>query len=1371
MRLRFWLFTFVLFGYVLASKGDLNTATFLEIAKTPVVNATPSLSGAKPFDVLNGDFSGAGLGQVSATTNSDIESPGGAVGTPPTNFDFSTGTLTGWTGAGSTVQSGGPGGSYGLVSSGTLVSSAFTIDSSADFLTLEVSTSGQYAYEISILYGPTYSSKSTRNFGCIGTCSSGWHTTELDAAGHRGESVKIEVKKTLYSNISVDDVGIGTSIAPGWFPSQGLQMTVGTGGPTGDYLQLSGTTNNVVSAPIAVDANAQNMSIDVQLVSGVAALEVLSGPTFGTATQLEAYSSVGGWSTKTYGITQYAGETIKLRMKTTVSTTVRWDNAGLFYNVIPGWTVSGDSPAVLGSASADNVYSSEFTLPAGNSQFRICGDFPAAFNGAGVPVGTQIYVWWGDLYLGGFGLGLGDPPAYKEEIFLVPNEVETTARFRFWLTSAATPVRPSVECVERLDGPCGPTMVAMEGEPVEDTCKDTSADSGDPVDVITGNYHHQNTDLSVPGKGVPLTFTRTYSAQALRGTSLGAPLGEKWTHNWQTTLDHLASGPVVIRLPGGTKLFFTKPGSTWVSKPGVEASLVENGGGDWTLTTKQQLQYNFSSAGKLTSVVDRNGYSTSLAYDGNGRLSTITDPGSRTLTLAYNGNDQIETVTDSLGRVVTYGYTGTDLTSVTDVNGGVTSYEYSGHLLTKGTDSNDHDFVRNTYDGFARVVSQLNAYGGQTTFEYSTPGDGATTLTDARGKETTYYFDTSYRITDIVDHDGNTTSFAWDSDNNRTCVTDPLGHKIGFTYDGAGNVTHVIDADNTDENCDLKSAGLQWTYTYTGMNDVDLATDPEDRETDYVYDGNGNLTQVARKDDSSVTKLLTCFTVPSSGSNKGLVTEIIESTNLSSCSGNTRLLEYDAYGNVTGVVDPRFSSAGSPPKAQMTYDLAGRTLTQTNENGHTTTYTYDARGMTLTVEDELSNTTTNTYDDKGLLLEVEDPNLNVTSYTYDAADRLISVEDAEGGVTTYTYDAVGNRTAVTDANRQPSSAAESGADCGANGTGDGVDDDSDGKADDGCPSTIYTYDNLNNLASEIDALGNIRSYDYDAASRLYTRTDARGLVTTYGYDNRNNLTAIDYPSGTPDVTYDYDAAGMRIQMIDGTGTTDYDYDALDRLTSVTFPGSRVVGYSYDNVGNRESITYPGGSDSVDYAYDEANNLVSVTDWNSHETTYDYDNAGMLQTATLPNGIISSYGYDNADRLTGITHMLGASTVRSVGYTLDNAGMRTQRVDGLGTHTYSYDNVYRLTGVTYPPVASEPSTTPPSFADKSGHGGSSGTSVTVPAPTELEDGDVLIALLYIEQNDEPITPPSGWTLKEMVENDHTTNPFRLYVYWKRADNEP
>jgi RHS repeat-associated protein len=400
----------------------------------------------------------------------------------------------------------------------------------------------------------------------------------------------------------------------------------------------------------------------------------------------------------------------------------------------------------------------------------------------------------------------------------------------------------------------------------------------------------------------------------------------------------------------------------------------------------------------------------------------------------------------------------------------------------------------------------------------------------------------------------------------------------------------------------------------------------------------------------------------------------------------------------------------------MSYDDGGRRLTVTNELGHTTTSTYDDQNNILTAEDELGNKTTNTYDAKGNLKTVVEANREVSGtaesggscgsagtgdgadndsdtvvddgcpnviYSYDDADRLIAVIDAIGNTTTYGYDANGNRTSVTNANRQTVGTAESGSSCGASGTGNDTDEDSDGTKDDGCPSVLYTYNNLNGLASEKDALGLTRSYAYDAASRLTTRTDAKSQQTTYGYNNRNDLTSIDYPSGTTDVSFQYDAARNRTQMIDATGTTTYSFDAVNRLSSVTFPGSRTVSYGYSNSGNRSSMTYPGGSNQVTYGYDAANHLTSVTDWNSNLTEYSYNDAGLLTAATLANDVVGTYTYDNADRLEGISWGKDSNVLAFVDYTLDAVGNRSQRVDGLGTHTYEYDQLYRITSADYP----------------------------------------------------------------------------------------
>ncbi|MEZ4494594.1 MAG: hypothetical protein R3C29_14940 [Dehalococcoidia bacterium] len=76
----------------------------------------------------------------------------------------------------------------------------------------------------------------------------------------------------------------------------------------------------------------------------------------------------------------------------------------------------------------------------------------------------------------------------------------------------------------------------------------------------------------------------------------------------------------------------------------------------------------------------------------------------------------------------------------------------------------------------------------------------------------------------------------------------------------------------------------------------------------------------------------------------------------------------------------------------------------------------------------------------------------------------------------------------------------------------------------------------------------------------------------------------------------------------------------------------------------------------------------------------------MTTVTYPSAVdvVSTYTYDDADRLTGIEHVQdGTTTLASVDYTLDAVGNRTERVDEEGTHTYEYDDLYRLTEVVYP----------------------------------------------------------------------------------------
>jgi YD repeat-containing protein len=58
------------------------------------------------------------------------------------------------------------------------------------------------------------------------------------------------------------------------------------------------------------------------------------------------------------------------------------------------------------------------------------------------------------------------------------------------------------------------------------------------------------------------------------------------------------------------------------------------------------------------------------------------------------------------------------------------------------------------------------------------------------------------------------------------------------------------------------------------------------------------------------------------------------------------------------------------------------------------------------------------------------------------------------------------------------------------------------------------------------------------------------------------------------------------------GLVHHVYDGLDRVSAVTWPGGRTVGYEYEGASNLTGLTYPDGS-KVTYVYDQFNRLTGV----------------------------------------------------------------------------------------------------------------------------------------------------------------------------------
>jgi RHS repeat-associated protein len=771
--------------------------------------------------------------------------------------------------------------------------------------------------------------------------------------------------------------------------------------------------------------------------------------------------------------------------------------------------------------------------------------------------------------------------------------------------------------------------------------------TSEPISTGNGNYYYQHIDFVVPARGMPLLFQRSYNAL----DNYSGPVGANWTHSYNILLAATGTG-AVIKWGDGHGETFTVSGANYVPQPGVFSTLVKNADDTFVLTQKNQTNYAFSAAGKLTNVQDKNGNTILLTYDGSGNLSRITDAVDRSLSFSYDTSNRITQINDPNARTVSFQYNLTnDLVQATDPAAGITTFTYdSNHRIISITLPNSQVLLQNTYDGTGRVISQTGGRGFSATLAYGTPNPGDTTITDGRGNKTIHTYDSSLRIIRITDALGGTTSFTYDTNNDRTGVTNQNAKTTNFSYDSQGNITGITDP-LTDS----------IAFTYDAKNNLLSATNAKVKTTSFSYDGNGNLTRI-----QDALGNATAFAYDGFG----------ELSSKTDARGNATNFLYDSFGNLTRITDALSHST------TLTYDGIGRLTSITDPNGHTATARYDALSRLTKIADPLGNQTQFAYDAVGNLLKITDAKGSATSYAYDATNNLVSVTDALGHVTQYAYDPNNNRTTFTNAKGN---------------------------------ATSYAYDALNRLNRIADPLSFATTYAYDSVGNALAVTDAKGQTNQFTYDALNRLLGISYADGKG-VAYAYDANGNRTSMTDSHGTTAYSYDALDRLDSVTHPGAKVVTYAFDAVGNRKSLGYPDGkvlsyaydpsnrlSQATDwlgrtttYGYDAASNLTNTTYPNGTGIALAYDAANRLNKVVnslkgLPpltlayaldavgnrlalsvNGLTTQFGYDALDELASA--QLGP--LKST-WTYDVVGNRTKQTSPLGTVIYTYDAADRL----------------------------------------------------------------------------------------------
>lgn len=462
--------------------------------------------------------------------------------------------------------------------------------------------------------------------------------------------------------------------------------------------------------------------------------------------------------------------------------------------------------------------------------------------------------------------------------------------------------------------------------------------------------------------------------------------------------------------------------------------------------------------------------------------------------------------------------------------------------------------------------------------------------------------------------------------------TDPLGHASTYTYDALGRQSTATDA-----------TGVSQSTAYDPVGRVAVQWDTSGASWITTYDLDGNAT---RKADPS---------------------------------GYALNYTYDSLGNVKTV-----AVAGYTAFTNLTYDFVGRLLTT---DLYPTTYTYDARGRTKTVKDGTNNTTTYDYDLANRKTAETSPLGHVKRWTYDAAGRVKATADALNNTTTYAYDAAGQLTDVT----LPRGGAYA------------FTHDTDGhtlsQSDPLTKTTTYGYDAEGRPTSIVYPSGRSVVTAYDTAGRITSAT-AGGKTRTYGYDDAGRTTsAADPDTGT--LQYAYNDRGLLSTVTDVFGATVYGYDVAQRLSSATPPTGTATTYAYSFNSTRETVSVRGAT-NADLLYNYAGRLRTRTPIAPSRTTggsfqFDYDNAGrpinyvggtatydadgrVINTTDTLSGTTktTTYGYDDADRLTSAVVTQGTTQLSSTAYQWDADSNRTSVTSGTTTTTATFNTADQLT---------------------------------------------------------------------------------------------
>jgi YD repeat-containing protein len=815
---------------------------------------------------------------------------------------------------------------------------------------------------------------------------------------------------------------------------------------------------------------------------------------------------------------------------------------------------------------------------------------------------------------------------------------------------------------------------------------------GNPCNPATGNkFEQQLVYRGLGGFELTLSFN-SFDVSALR-------FGIHWRDSFDRRVSLVGTTAVAFRADGQA-LRFIRNGAAWVTDADTADRLTElqnalgaRTGWQFAAANGDELE-TYDAAGRLIVIRSRAGLTQTLTHsdgtggpnggfllDPNGDATTTTLPAGllirasdhfgRVLSFGYDNSSRVTKLIDPAGGVYRFIYAGGNLSTITFPDSVARTYVYNEPAHTGGADlpdaltgiidENGDRFATFQYDAQHRAITTEHA-GGAMRHALSY-GTGSTTVTGPLGAVREYGFTTLFDVSKTTGIGGaacpecGPASQSFDANGNVATRVDWNGNRTDYAYDLARNL-------ETSRTEGLTSTGGTTPQTRTistrwhPLFRLPIAVAEPLRITSSVYDQDGSQCGapgalcVRSIQATTDTDGSTGFSATPSGAPRTSTYTYNANGSLLSVDGPrtdvSDITSYAYYGNDDADPGKRgnvrtITNAAGHQTSFTAYNAHGQPLTIVDANGLTTTLTYDAR-QRLRTRKEGNEVTSYDYDNLGQLRRVTLPDGSFLSYAYDAAHRLTSIEDNLGNRIVYTLDAMGNRT--LEEVRDPTNQL--------------------------AQTRSRVISNLNRVFRELGAQNQTTEYAYDDQGNVLTVKDPLNRVTTNQYDALNRLRKV-------------------ISSAPILAVTQYGYNGLDALTSVTDPRGLVTSYSVDGLGNLVQQVSPDTGTTIN-AYDAAGNVLSQTDAKNQSTRYAYDALNRVTVITLHDGSRQSYAYDQGSnavgRLSSITETNVANLVTSsIAYTYDLHGRvisETRTIAGAAHVTaYRYDGFGRLDQLTYP----------------------------------------------------------------------------------------